>query len=133
MSVVHTRFGFKTAYLQRECVEDVAVCSSETNDYFRVGQLCSYTPASGSVPGYITKKTTPAAGDWVIAQSDQTMGDGPTFAESHIPVENRDYRYSDKVAITASKESLSAADTGAAVKKIAFFKVVDPTDLVAIS
>lgn len=131
MAVVHTRYGFRTAYLQRECVEDVAVCSSETSDYFRVGQLCSYHAADGSAPAYITKVTSPAVGHWIIAQSDQTLGTGPTYATEHVPVENRDYRYSDKVALTLSTESASAADEGK-VKKVAFFKVVDVNDLVAI-
>lgn len=131
MAVTHTRFGFKTAYLQRECVEDVAVCSSEVGDFYKVGQLCSYHAADGSAPAYITKVTTPAVGHWIIAQSDQTLGTGPNYADQHVPVENRDYRYSDKVAITLSTATASAADEGK-VKKVAFFRVVDVNDVVAI-
>ena len=132
MADFHKRYGFKTAYLQRECFEDVAVCSSENGAYYRVGQLCSYHAADGSAPAYITKKSgSPVRGDWIIAQSDQTLGTGPTYETQHVPVENRDYRYSDKVALTLSTESASAADEGK-VKKVAFFRVMDPEDLQAI-
>lgn len=132
MAVTHTRYGFRTAYLQRECVEDVAVCSAETGDYFRVGQLCGYTAASGTTPAYITKKSgNPAVGDLIVAQSDQSLGTGPDYSTKHVPVENRDYRYDDKVALTLSKAAAAAGDTDK-VKKVAFFKVMDVNDLVKI-
>lgn len=84
-------FGqFKTAYLQREIPEDVAVSS---DSYLQVGQLVKLTPATDKSVGYIAAVTANdaasalAAATHIIAQSDVTLEYG------HIPVENRDYRY----------------------------------------
>ncbi len=84
-------FGqFKTAYLQREIPEDVAVSS---DSYLQVGQLVKLTPATDKAVGYIAAVTANdaasalAAATHIIAQSDVTLEYG------HIPVENRDYRY----------------------------------------
>lgn len=84
-------FGqFKTAYLQREIPEDVAVSS---DSYLQVGQLVKLTPATTTAVGYIAAVTAnDEAGalneaTHIVAQSDVTLEYG------HIPVENRDYRY----------------------------------------
>ena len=45
-------------------------------------------------------KAAVAVGDYIIAQSDQTMGYG------HVPVEDRDYRYSDEVKMNSDKSLL---------------------------
>lgn len=84
-------FGqFKTAYLQREIPEDVAVSS---DSYLQVGQLVKLTPATDTSVAYISAVTANDAAaalddaTHIIAQSDVTLEYG------HIPVENRDYRY----------------------------------------
>lgn len=106
---------FKTAYGQREIPMDVAVVG--TSD-LAVGQLVTLTAANGSVPAYISAATTVAAATHIIAQSDMTMEYG------HIPVEDRNYTYSDKVAPTASTATASSA-----TKKVALFEV-DKNDIV---
>ena len=121
MAVTHTRFGFKTGYLQKTDAYDVAVVSNEEGDVFKVGQLVTLTAAAGGVPAYITKKTTPALGDFIVAQSDMTMEYG------HVPVELRDYRYSDEVAVT---KKASAAVAGDKTKKVSLYQVIDVNDLV---
>ena len=50
MAVTHTRFGFKTGYLQKTDAYDVAVVSNEEGDVFKVGQLVTLTAAAGNVP-----------------------------------------------------------------------------------
>ena len=93
---------FKTAHLQREVVMDVKVKAD-----MEVGTLVSL--ASGT----ITEKAGPAvAGDYIVAQSDMTMEYG------HVPVENQDWRYSPKVALSTTN------------KKVALFRVNNPDDVV---
>lgn len=122
MAVTHTLRGFKTAYLQKEEVMDVAVFSTETNDYFKVGQVVNLTAASGTTPAYISKDATPAVGDYIVAQSDMTMEYG------HVPVENRDYRYEAKVAVTEA----TAMDATSVYKKVALFKITNLNDIVSL-
>ena len=94
---------FKTAYLQREVRVDAKVAAE-----VKVGQLCTLSEGS------IAAKTsaTAAVGDVIIAQSDMTVGKG------HVPVENRDHNYSNKVAASTS------------AKHVMVFFVTDPNDLV---
>lgn len=121
---------FKTAYLQKEVPVDIVVAGA--NDLC-VGQLVTLEPADDNKPEYIY----PATGDdeatvltnatHIIAQSDMTMEYG------HVPVENRDYRYSDKVERTLTN---GAATTVATVgetsetKKVALFCITDKTDII---
>ena len=101
---------FRTAYDQREIVMDVAVIGSSD---LVVGQLVTLTAASGNVPAYISSAESVSAATHIVAQSDMTMEYG------HVPVENRDYAYSDKVKVTAA----SASNTSP-VKKVALFVAV---------
>ena len=100
---------FRTAYDQREIVMDVAVIGSSD---LVVGQLVTLTEASGSVPAYISSAQSVSAATHIVAQSDMTMEYG------HVPVENRDYRYSDVVADSTTK------------KHVALFKVISPDDII---
>lgn len=94
---------FKTAYLQREIVLDVKV-----NADMEVGDLV--TLAEGEISA---KEAGPAAaGDLIVAQSDMTMEYG------HVPVEQHDWRYSPKVALSTTK------------KKVALFRVTNPDDVI---
>lgn len=83
--------SFETAYLQREVPEDVVV---KSDGHLVVGQmvkLADHTIAT------LSASTVPAARDeatHIVAQSDMTMEYG------HVPVEDRDYRYSPNVAGT---------------------------------
>ena len=99
---------FRTAYDQREIVMDVAVIGSSD---LVVGQLVTLTEASGSVPAYISSAQSVSAATHIVAQSDMTMEYG------HVPVENRDYRYSDKVSLSTTP------------KKVALFKIVNKDDI----
>lgn len=112
---------FKTAYLQREIPVEVAVIGSAA---LEVGQLVTLTPTNGTNPDYIaaaagsTKEAALTAATHIIAQSDMTMEYG------HVPVEDRDYRYSPEVAATAASISASAP-----TKKVALFKLINKDDV----
>lgn len=92
---------FKTAYLQRE-IPVKATLEAE----LKVGQVCTF---DGSA--LAAKTGAPAVGDYIVAQSDMTMGD------SHVPVEQRNYNYSDKVAASATP------------KLVALYRINDLTDI----
>ena len=112
---------FKTAYLQREIPVEVAVIGSAA---LEVGQLVTLTPTNGTNPDYIaaaagaTEAAALSAATHIIAQSDMTMEYG------HVPVEDRDYKYSPKVAVTAASISTSSPK-----KKVALFKLVNKDDV----
>ena len=78
-----------------------------------VGQLVTLTAANDSVPAYISSAASAAAATHIVAQSDMTMEYG------HVPVEERNYAYSDKVKVTAASASASSP-----VKKVALFVAV---------
>lgn len=96
---------FKTAYLQREVAMDVKVASD-----VKVGQVCSL--ANETITP-IANTAAPAVGNVIIAQSDMTVGKG------HVPVENRDHKYDDKVAASTS-----------VAKKVLAFVITDVQDIV---
>lgn len=106
--------SFKTAYLQREIIQDFAVANN-----MRVGNLVILTPASGDVPAYISRTASLSSATHIVAQSDTTLEYG------HVPVEHRDYRYSDIVAATFS----GSADASSPVKKVALFAIPDKNDV----
>lgn len=96
--------SFETAYLQREVPEDVVVAS---DSHFVVGQMVKLengtikTLSAGTIPAAREEATH------IIAQSDMTMEYG------HVPVEDRDYRYSPNVATTLkSTTALSTVASG---------------------
>ena len=108
--------NFKTAYLQRELPVDAKAAS---NLELHIGDVVSgtigadgvYTLAARSGSSESTAKSSVAVGDYIIAQSDMTM------EYDHVPVENRDYRYSDKVSLSTTP------------KKVALFKIVSKDDI----
>lgn len=114
---------FKTAYLQREIPVEVAVIGAAA---LEVGQLVTLTPTNGTNPDYIaaaagaTAAAALSAATHIIAQSDMTMEYG------HVPVENRDYKYSPEVAVTAGTISTSSPK-----KKVALFKLINKDDVTA--
>ena len=114
---------FKTAYLQREIPVEVAVIGAAA---LEVGQLVTLTPTNGTNPDYIaaaagaTEAAALSAATHIIAQSDMTMEYG------HVPVENRDYKYDPKVAVTAGTISTSSPK-----KKVALFKLINKDDVTA--
>lgn len=116
---------FKTAYLQREIPLDAAVAGDGD---FKVGQLVTLVSANAGKPQYFKAADTLAAATHIIAQSDMTMEYG------HVPVENRDYRYSDVVARTNTAGVPTTVSTVAAtteVKKVAVFKITNSDDVIA--
>ena len=111
--------SFKTAFLQREVSMTVAVVGDKAPV---VGEMVTLTAASGAVPASIKSAATVAAATHIIAQSDMTMEYG------HVPVENRDYKYSDEVAATIASSGTVAASTP--TKKVALFAITDKDDLI---
>ena len=95
---------FRTAYDQHEVVIDAKVTADVT-----VGTLVTVTYGT---PNSIAAATTKDAATHIIAQSDVTMEYG------HVPVENRDYRYSDVVKASTSE------------KKVALFPILNKNDLI---
>ena len=116
MATYFAQANFKTAYLQRELPVDAKAASPIE---LHVGDVVSgtigadgvYTLAARSNAVEATAKSSVAVGDYIVAQSDMTMEYG------HVPVENRDYRYNDKVSI------------GTSAKKVALFKINDLSDI----
>ena len=116
MATYFAQANFKTAYLQRELPVDAKAASPIE---LHVGDVVSgtigadgvYTLAARSNAAESTAKSSVAVGDYIVAQSDMTMEYG------HVPVENRDYRYNDKVSISTS------------AKKVALFKINDLSDI----
>ena len=116
MATYFAQANFKTAYLQRELPVDAKAASSLE---LHVGDVVSgtvgadgvLTIAARSNAVEATAKSSVAVGDYIVAQSDMTMEYG------HVPVENRDYRYNDKVSM------------GTSAKKVALFKINDLSDI----
>lgn len=122
--------NFKTAYLQREVVLD-AIVDGDANleaDYavadtvdltLHVGDVVKYDGSKiglalayhASADASIDDKDAIKVGNFIVAQSDMTMEYG------HVPVENRDYRYSDGVADKAT------------AKKVALFRINNVDDI----
>lgn len=87
---------FKTAYLQREVPIDAVVVAG---DPLEVGEVVVVT--AGSTGDYLvqavsanTVEAAKTAATHIVAQSDQTLEYG------HVPVEYRDYKYSNEVVAT---------------------------------
>lgn len=96
--------SFETAYLQREVPEDVVVKSDGNLVVGQMVKLADHTITT------LSAHTVPAARDeatHIVAQSDMTMEYG------HVPVEDRDYRYSPNVAGTILPTSAVANFLGA--------------------
>lgn len=109
---------FKTAFGQKEIPLDIVVVGD-----LRVGQLVTLVAAASGKPAYLQAATTAATATHIIAQSDMTMEYG------HVPVENRDYKYSDVVAKTVADAS-SVSSTSAS-KKVAVFAIIDKEDVIS--
>lgn len=109
---------FKTAFLQRVIVETCDVVGTAA---LKVGNLVKFTAATSTVPAYVSKVTSLAQATHIIAQSDMTQEYG------HVPVENRDYRYSPEVACTLAA---APTKTTAKPKKVALFKIINPADVI---
>ena len=116
MATYFAQANFKTAYLQRELPVDA---KSSSPLELHVGDVVSgtvgadgvLTIAARSNAAEATAKSSVAVGDYIVAQSDMTMEYG------HVPVENRDYRYDDKVSMNTT------------AKKVALFKINDLSDI----
>ena len=103
MAVVAKKANFKTAYGQREIVLDTKVAAD-----LHVGYLVTLSGSGNSAQ--ITAKTSAvAAGDYIVAQSDMTMG--------RRDYSKYEYEYDDVVKASTT------------LKKVAVFRVDDPTDV----
>lgn len=101
--MAYKKAHFKTALNQREVVLDAIV-----SEALEVGALCTYTEADTKLAG----ASDVATATHIVAQSDMSMEYG------HVPVENRDYRYSPNVAASTT------------VKKVALFPIIDKSDII---
>jgi len=99
--MAYKKAQFKTAYLQREIPVQAAVAEDLV-----VGALCTFDGTN------ITGATTATVGNYIVAQSDVTMG------ASHVPVEHHDWRYSNKVAASTTP------------KNVALFRITDASDVI---
>ena len=117
MATYFAQANFKTAYLQRELPVDAKAASPLE---LHVGDVVSGTVGADGVLTIAARsnntsepaaKSSVAVGDYIVAQSDMTMEYG------HVPVENRDYRYDDKVSMSTT------------AKKVALFKINDLSDI----
>lgn len=123
MAITHTLRGFKNAERQKAIkLDDVATISTEAKDVFKIGQVVNLTAAASTVPAYLSKDATPAAGDYIIAQSDDTVGYG------HIAVENKEYKPKGYVAVTED----TAMDASSITKSVVVYKIIDIDDIVAL-
>lgn len=121
--------SFKTGLNQREIVLDTPVDADDditgtlatgmSDVKLHVGDICKIdggelvlvVATSATSDAAITDETI-SAGMYIVAQSDQSMDYG------HIPVENRDYRYSDIVADKATS------------KRVAVFEITSVSDVI---
>lgn len=123
------RANFKTAYLVKEEVIDAAVTAdvkvgdvvtiaNEGTESAQISPIVASTSDSESTSAseniatvVASAKASISEGQLIIAQADMTMEYG------HVPVEDRDYKYSPLVASTSTK------------KKIAVFRIKDVGDI----
>ena len=115
---------FKTAYDQREIPLDIVVAGSAD---LHVGELAQYVAAANGKPAYLTPAVSITTATHIVAQSDMTMEYG------HIPVENRDYRYSDVVARSKTADAATTTtnlSTASETKKVAVFAITDKDDII---
>lgn len=113
---------FITAYLQREIPLDIAVKTSALTEAaaLEVGQLVTLVASAGAdIPAYIEAAASLAVATHIIAQSDVTMNAG------HVPIENRDYKYSNKILGTIT----AAAAKGSPTKHVALYAITDKNDI----
>lgn len=89
---------FITARFQREIPMEVAVGVTPSS-YLRVGQMVKVVDGVVKTLSASTEAAAKTEATHIIAQSDMTMEYG------HVPVEKRDYRYSDQVKGTVSDVS----------------------------
>ena len=112
---------FITARFQREIPMEVAVGVTPSS-YLRVGQMVKVVDGVVKTLSASTEAAAKTEATHIIAQSDMTMEYG------HVPVENRDYKYSDAVAATIAAAGPVTASTP--TKKVALFAITDKDDLI---
>lgn len=125
---------FKTAYLQAMVPFDVNVVGTVSADPVTAtnrkaailrGDFVVFTPATATVPAYITKATqaqvTAKQATHIVALTDMTIGGG------HVPTDLMDYRPSELVAA-----NITAAPTDDTVplKKVGLYPIWDWADII---
>lgn len=99
---------FKTGYLQRELVVDTQVAADMV-----VGTVVTLSGTGDSTKiTAVADSTAPANTHYIVAQSDMTMN------RRDFATEKYEYEYVDKVKASGT------------LKKVALFKVIDPSDVV---
>lgn len=121
--------GFRTAKEQYEIVKDLTVSAKgamtagndDASKALQVAQVGDLVKIVGGALQLVVATNATSGSEvtptvttdmYIVAQSDMTMEYG------HVPVENRDYRYSDVVADSTTK------------KHVALFKVISPDDII---
>lgn len=97
---------FKTAYGQREIVLDTKVAAD-----LHVGYLVTLSGSGDTTSIAAATSATPTAGQYIVAQSDMTMG--------KRDYSKYEYEYDDVVKASTT------------LKKVALFRVDDPSDVIA--
>ena len=149
---------FKTAYLQREIPLDIVVT---TDNNLEVGDVVTFKDAELAdgtkvkMPVLVTGRTTPAVGDYIIAQSDMTLRSGAigydtndiygyyyhdevktlgnsAFVTANANSTNYDIKYANATNSANTDYLLYSASTAAAdkgAKRGAFYKVTNVDDV----
>lgn len=109
---------FKTAYLQRmEIIE--ATLAAKVN----VGDLVVYNPTSKALTASVGGDPT-VANSYIIAQSDTSfaaIAGGRSGPYKHVNVEDKNLQFDGSVDVSTTP------------KKVAVFRVTDPTDVIVES
>lgn len=126
--------SFKTAYLQRAIPLDVACSTTQelkVGDIFQVSGASKYIVPITSVASYAASsadygpsaieaaKALVSNGQYILAQADMTLEYG------HVPVEYRDYKYSDVVKLDSSLYSNLSSP-----KKVMAYPVINLEDII---
>lgn len=130
---------FKNAYLQHMVPVDVVVVGTvnegtTVTSANRKAAICRndfvvYTPATASLPAYITKATaaqvTAKTATHIVALTDQTIANG------HVATDLKDYRSSELVGATNAAAPSSATPAFDKVKKVGLYPIFNWDDIVA--
>jgi hypothetical protein len=125
---------FRTAHLQYAVPFDVNVVGTvpsgtditalNRKSAIIAGDFVILTPATSTVPAYITKATAAQVAarqaTHIVALTDMTMG-------GHVPTDQKDYRPSELVGATIAQ---APVDASIPTKKVALYPIFDWSDII---
>jgi len=92
----------------------------------QVGDVVALTDAGTGFPYITVVASNQAAGNFVIAQGDQTLD----YNGGHVPVENADYRWSPQVAATVTSNPSAETTTK---KRVALHPIKSLSDFIFVT